>query len=336
MIYFSDARPCETIWFIGDGFLAGTYSKGYQQTEQNEQFLREHFGVLAFHNDQHLDTNLISRIRNVLVSALNKHSKLPKLVVIVLDNDMIKFVDHEKYGASIALGKIMDVVVESLDSVIKTRKDQIAKNAYRDQEPHFIWMGAPIHQDFNDNSLRVKFNTCMESIIKQFKNMSFLMPRKGWEIDNHKIVKNESFTVDGSKMYWKAVECAIKFWMAKNIGQIVQTGPKLGVLESTDVNASMNVAGLFENKVKSKVVKVGKFAKIINKMGNIAGLNRQREIFSRKRRINVFNQENAPTARPKFDRFHWYKNAWDMERGHGELRRKILTPGKKIKRKLNF
>ena len=153
-IFISDPMACDLIWFIGDNFIATTYPKGMQS---EDTFVKENFGTLAFHNDQHFDQNLSSRLRNTLVAALNKHdNRLPKLIVFALDNDMIKFLDHEEYGASLALGKIMDSLIGSVNEVVKARIDQLATKCIRDKEPHFIWIGAPIHQDFTDNSQRIK------------------------------------------------------------------------------------------------------------------------------------------------------------------------------------
>ena len=292
--------------------------------------------MVVFHNEQHFDANMISRIRNVLVSALNKQESLPKLIIFALDDDIIKFVDFEKYGASLALGKIMDALVESVNDVIKQRKEQLPKKALKDT--HFIWMGAPIHQAFSDaeNSLRVKLNTAMESIIKQFSNMSFLQVRKGWMVDNHRMMKNNSYTVEGSKIYWRAIDSAAKFWLLKkNAQQIIQHGPQLGSLQGeaknkfkdsgTESNENSNTS-----RVRSQVVKV----QHDNHGGSILFTDRNLEQDQGNKSRRLVDVDNS-YPRARFDRYHWYRNSSDMERGFGELRRRQLTP-KKFKRKLNF
>ena len=308
--------------------MSSTYAKGYA----DEGFIKENFGVLGFHNDENFDLNLISRIRNVLVSALNQQDMAPKLIIFTLDDDMIKFLDYEKYGASIALGKIMDSLIENINDILKCRKEQLPKKAT--QNTHVIWIGAPLHQDFSDieNTLRVKLNACMESIIKQFPNMSFLQPRKGWLVDNHRMMKNDSYTVEGARIYWRAVDAAIKFWLfKKNNQQVIQKGAQLGSLEGNGRRFNEeNIDETCTRKVQSKVVKLQH-----DSNGGMMAFGITSSENCDTNHNNKFARLNDNNGRSRFDRYHWYRNSSDMERGHGELRRKQATP-KKFRRKLNF
>ena len=145
----------------------------------------------------------------------------------------------------------------------------------------------------------------------------------------------------GSKIYWQSIDSAVKFWVMKCGGnvngkhQIVQKGANLGSLESSDGDKSTNDE---DYKVKSKVIKLqhneqgGKITFARSGVNNL-------ETNQRRRRMDTFHVDVqptiVPTVRPRFDRFHWYRNDNDMERGFGELRRRFPTP-KKFRRKLNF
>ena len=54
------------------------------------------FEVMGFMNDrkQSYDINVVSRFHNGLVGAIRDHKILPNFVVIVPDNDIIKYVKH--------------------------------------------------------------------------------------------------------------------------------------------------------------------------------------------------------------------------------------------------
>ena len=159
----------------------------------------------------------------------------------------------------------------------------------------------------------------MESIIKQFNNMSIIFPRKGWLINNHRIFKNHSYTVEGAKMYWKAIDAAIKFWIQKKKTHLVQKGPQLGSLESEE--GMMHDAENVEPKksVKSMVVKLqhnneGGRIKFASQDQNA---NAKLDMKRTSREEPTRHNENEFFSRPRFDRYHWYKNARDMDRGFG-------------------
>ena len=92
---FSDPSPYETIWILGDEFVAKSYPKGFKNQEGN-YFMKESFGLLGFHSEQQFDKNILSRIRNVFVGALNRFERLPKLVIVALDNDILNFIGHQE------------------------------------------------------------------------------------------------------------------------------------------------------------------------------------------------------------------------------------------------
>ena len=315
--FILDPSAYETAWIIGDSFLASTYQKGFKNQDGN-YYIKESYGLHAFHNDQHLDKNLLSRVRNVLVAGFNKLEKLPKFIIVAMDNDILNFIDNEDYGVSCEIGKLMDSLVDNLNLVLTTRKSQLPRKSLK--ETHFIWVGSPLHPLFEDNALRVKLNACMESIIPKYRNMSFLFPRKGWSLDNSRIYLNGSFTAEGCRMYWKSVDAAVKFWLMKGCTQIVQKGPGLNILAGKGNNENLAE----EIKNADPVTGIIKF-RVENPV----------EEFFRKRRIENRSLDDLAIRRPKFDKYHWYRNNRDMERGQGELRRKQATP-KRFKRKLQF
>ena len=73
----------------------------YFKTKSLERFgagyIREHYDVLGKLSSRYLsnDANLISRLRNQLVDAIHEKVILPKYLVMVLDDDIIKWLSLE-------------------------------------------------------------------------------------------------------------------------------------------------------------------------------------------------------------------------------------------------
>ena len=83
---------------MGDDFRHKSFNKYYYLQAGDEQYMKEQFEVTGFMNDKSssLDTNTLSRFRNNFVGAVTDQPVLPKFVVIVPDNDIIKYVWYRK------------------------------------------------------------------------------------------------------------------------------------------------------------------------------------------------------------------------------------------------
>ena len=86
----------EKVWIIGDDFGFHSFQKYYYKQHKSDRYMIEEFEVSGFHNDSKAsyDVNTISRFRNCFVGAIKDQAILPKYVVIVPDNNIIKFFFH--------------------------------------------------------------------------------------------------------------------------------------------------------------------------------------------------------------------------------------------------
>ena len=87
------------LWMLGDNFIAETYKKFFKKAS-NDFFMKEQFEVMPFCSSKFSDrnTNMLSRILNSLITALNSKSQLPDYLLVILDNDLIKYLGCKKFG----------------------------------------------------------------------------------------------------------------------------------------------------------------------------------------------------------------------------------------------
>ena len=57
--------------------------------------------------------NLIGRLLNTLARALNSEKKLPAAIIMVLDKDLINFVQEKQFGVSIIYGSSFGSICHS-------------------------------------------------------------------------------------------------------------------------------------------------------------------------------------------------------------------------------
>ena len=143
----------EELWFLGDNFMASTY-RDHVKNSEREFYVKDHFEVCPFCNSHFNsnDTNMLSWIINSFVQALKKHTKLPKYLVIVLENDLMEFLNYREFGISSMYGEWLEYLAKNLMEVAINRCEQLPKKPKRDDYPLFYWSAVPHNKNFLDNS----------------------------------------------------------------------------------------------------------------------------------------------------------------------------------------
>ena len=124
---FSEIPPAyKKIWILGDQFVTNSLEDYFQKRRISEYngFMKEHFDVTGFCSSKYTssDTNAVSRMRNILTTVMQKQPLLPKYVVIVIDDDLIKYLDHEGYGATKAYGRIINNIMIEHGRVLQAHR----------------------------------------------------------------------------------------------------------------------------------------------------------------------------------------------------------------------
>ena len=187
-------------------------------------YMREHYDVFASFANNHFDVNILSCLRNVFIAALNKHAKLPRIISVILDDDILRYINHNKVGLSMEISTMLEWLFVEFDKALTTHVDQMPKKCKLANTvfPHFVWFGLPFNVNLKDNKARACFNKCLEQIAPQFQNVSVLLPKKGWDEFDRAVVSNNSFTAKGIAIYWRAIDAGILFWDTKKLNQVIQ------------------------------------------------------------------------------------------------------------------
>ena len=90
------------------------------------------------------------------------------MIVVVLDNDLLRFINHNKFGISIKVGTELDWLVDEYHMIVEKRLSQPPVRCKKLSFTHIIWFGLPINENFVDNVLRVRFNHCLENVVTKY------------------------------------------------------------------------------------------------------------------------------------------------------------------------
>ena len=168
----------------------------------------------AFLNSKHSDknSNFISRITNSFAYGLNKIDKLPRMIILVIDKDLIETLNYKNYGVSTMIGTWLEWVANTLDDMIETRKKQLKDKALKERYPEIFWVECPHNKNFVDNNMRAKFNICLGTVVRMFDYMRCIKMKEFWRYDDESLVDQFGhMTQKGQQIYWKSVDASIKF-----------------------------------------------------------------------------------------------------------------------------
>ena len=195
--------------------MENTYHKYFKDAHRSrELFLKDKYDVLPYmtNGENSNIRNMLSRIRNQFAKAVNKNLRLPKAIIFVLDDDLIRWTDYEKAeGARDYFGKIVSWLVNEVRKMVMTRKDQFPTKAITPNQPVCYWTEAPQHKNFDNNLLRRKFNSALYEITDLQTNMHVLKMKKIWDYNDTSLFRNDRFTSEGLLKYWESIDSSFKF-----------------------------------------------------------------------------------------------------------------------------
>ena len=153
----------DALWFIGDNFVAKTYRKHYkhmklvEKDEKDENkgstgyYIKDNFEYKAFCNSKFSSNqqNMLARLQNSMAQGVNsttKTGRLLKYIIILLDDDLISYLNFSQDGVATLLGTWAQWLADQFDELINSRRKQLPSKCK--VEPFFYWVTAPTHHYF--------------------------------------------------------------------------------------------------------------------------------------------------------------------------------------------
>ena len=181
----------------------------------DNSYIRTNFAATAFTGYEKWNKSLIGWVRNCLVRGINDNNlALPRYVVVVLDNEIIKATDYEGFPYSVIYECQVEWLARQIGRVLDAAKDALLAKAKRRFEPQMIWMEAPQHAQLCDNFKRQRLNEIIKVMAEIYQEVHTLKPLKGWNpLDINLIsTSRNSYSAEGIARYLMAIDNAIRYW----------------------------------------------------------------------------------------------------------------------------
>ena len=216
-------RGIEKIWIIGDDFAQKSFEQHYRGIKGDHGFYStfafEHYEIREFlsgKKESHI-RSAMGRIRSNLYRAFDEQAGIPKLIVVIIDDDILRDIYGDSEDEVLdQVHPLMSWLLREFERGILAFKDVLPNKAKRQYLPHTLWISPPTHKYFGEiaNLLRRKTGEVLRSLVETKLNMSCLSMIKIWNYDDTDAFVQESyrFTSDGYRKYWLSVDSAIRFW----------------------------------------------------------------------------------------------------------------------------
>ena len=187
--------------FIGDNFTTGTFCNYFKRSPV-QFFIKDHYEFPAFCSSRGSSSmaNMLARLQNSFAAGLNQtkeEAMLPRYIIIVLDDDLITFLDYSKEGATTLLGTWLEWLAKQFKDLLDQRIAQLpAKCKKSSLLPFFYWVAAPTHSYMSKerNNLHIKFNLALDSVLKLYDSMRIIRLKEHWDTKDSNLVVNDRFT----------------------------------------------------------------------------------------------------------------------------------------------
>ena len=180
-------RAMRDLWLIGDQFLFDMYPtlpelKNESRSKQSQvPYIYEYLNVSSYvTNPLVVVRSKLACILNALISALNEAVKLPRLIVVIPDTDLLEQMDFFSPGKTVIMGLCFEYLVSNFEKSVHAKKDQLRQKrpgSVINNEPKIIWTALIPRKGFIAKSLShatITFNESMEEVLSKWKNYFFL------------------------------------------------------------------------------------------------------------------------------------------------------------------
>ena len=177
--------------------MSTTYRQHFELAE-GDFFIKNSFEVKKNCNNRFSsnNTSMISRLINTIIFMVNSKNYLPDFLIIVLDDDLIEFLNYFNSGISMMYGQWLEYLAKEINVVLNSKWEKLPKKCRGDYLPQVYWVSCPGHKNFAHSHLHEKFNITLQMVMKSQTSMRVVKFKDHWSVTDQSLVVNNRFTTE--------------------------------------------------------------------------------------------------------------------------------------------
>ena len=124
------------------------YNNTILDTKPDSSYVRNNFEVSGFYNNSlSLNRSVSSRVQQAVATAFNQQNLLPKLIVVILEDDFINNITREESEevTKLVYTRLIKNLATKIKRMIAEFKEKLPPKANRASWPKVIWITPVIH-----------------------------------------------------------------------------------------------------------------------------------------------------------------------------------------------
>ena len=176
-------------------------------------YVYDYYNISCFTtNPKSLLKNTLARVVNALTKALNDALQLPRIVLVIVENDILKFVDKNEFGVRTIVTDCLRWVINQISRAIEAKIDNLQRRrpgSVRLEDPKIIWMKM-INRNFDEEDFllkhRTKFNDAMEELLADKDDKHLILDISDKLVDPNQFDLFNQLNSHGMSCFWHAID----------------------------------------------------------------------------------------------------------------------------------
>ena len=135
MYIVGKVKAYDKIWIFCDKFVFCSLNKALLSQLKKQAYMTDQYDVSEFISSEYNNTNqnMLSRTRNLIVHAVQSQTLFPKIIVIMIDDDIMQYLneDLDKTALTICFQKLLHNVMMEYDWIIESHKENLNAKSIR-------------------------------------------------------------------------------------------------------------------------------------------------------------------------------------------------------------
>ena len=185
-------------------------------------YIYEYFNISCFTpNPQSFMKNVLTKLVNCVIKALNDTNKLPRIILIVPDSDLLRYIDYDDHGIKEVTKGAVEWITTQIVRAVDAKKDFLMRRkpgAVIASEPKIIWVKMIDRVNGRSSllALRSKYNEAMEDVLSNNKN-HYVMDINAEIADTTYLDQFNQLNDYGKTQYWVEIDKQIELFEKRKI-----------------------------------------------------------------------------------------------------------------------
>ena len=187
-----------------------------REAKRPAPYLYDYYNITCLtQNPLSANENTTSRIHNALVQGLNEQNVMPRIIIMITDLDILRFLNFFSFGESHVIGEALNWLLINCEHSIESKHEEYRKKkpgALVAGEPKMIWLGIPERPMYDHNftpAIR-KFNRILADLVEKKENNEYLSISDHLgptQANYHQFFK---LSGRGETSFWRAIDSVIE------------------------------------------------------------------------------------------------------------------------------